>query len=324
MSDPTKNWGRKAVADARRLGEHAKFAVKGRPDPSAAIVLASSGRSGSTWLADILSALPGVQQIFEPFHPEASAVYRRLSGWDGDQGPVYLRAYLRPDEPQPEWHALLADVLSGRVRNYRSDYARTSYFPDRFLVKFIRANLMLGFIYENFRPAIIFLVRHPCAVVYSRLHRVRTPWHADVKHLLRQEKLVEDYLRPWLTQIEAETDLLGAHALWWAVESRVAMDDLSTRPHQFIYYEALVREPKVELNRILPALGYTDAQIPAKVLTQTSRVTTGGQTPTIAAWQRDFTPAEQSRILTWAERFDIPWYDDQPLPSAIRNQENDA
>ena len=61
-----------------------------------------------------------------------------------------------------------------------------------FLIKEIRANLMLGYLYDHFQPKIIYLVRHPCAVTYSRTFM--NNFGADVNDILSQEELTcKDY-----------------------------------------------------------------------------------------------------------------------------------
>lgn len=144
---------RQAFVEARLVGEYSKFALRGRPDPSTAIILAGSGRSGTTWLEEILCGLPGIQPIFEPLHPRFNLEVRRLTGIETRQlenQEAFLHAwYLAPDDEQPAWTALLENVLSGRLRNHWTDQERRTYFPDRYLVKEIRANLMLGYIYNS-------------------------------------------------------------------------------------------------------------------------------------------------------------------------------
>src|SRR5687767_9615304 len=63
------------------LGERLQYLVRDRPEPSEAIVVAGSARSGSTWLADLLCSVPGIQQIFEPL--------RELPRWLPVGAPAY-------------------------------------------------------------------------------------------------------------------------------------------------------------------------------------------------------------------------------------------
>jgi hypothetical protein len=139
--------------------------------------------------------------------------------------------------------------LTGRSRTYWTDTARTSFFPRRYLIKEVRVSLMLGYLHDQFHPRIAYLSRHPCAIVASR---IGLGWRLDLNNLLSQEELVEDHLSPWLARIErARSNPVATHAIWLAVENRVASQHLSTRPHSHAYYEHLM-EPEATFERSLP------------------------------------------------------------------------
>ena len=314
---------KRAWVEARRAGERFAFVRHGPPELSSTWLLASSGRSGSTWLGDMLAAAPGTQQIFEPLDPRNSEVYRRLMDWPGGLTPsAFKRQYLRPHAEAPEWAAFWEDVLRGRVRTYLTDYSRTSFFPNRFLVKVIRANMMLGFVAQRFGPRMIFLMRHPAAVVNSMFYRVKATWPADVRDLLSQEALVEDLLRPWVRELEQVRDGFEALAVWWAVENRVALDQLAGREHYLIFYEWLSLRPREEMAGLLRWLGMDEDAVPESLLYRYSRMTSVKQRQSqekdamrrLASWQRELTSEEQRIVLTWAERLEVPWYGADVLP----------
>jgi len=312
------HWMRQAYVEACLIGEHLKFGLSGRPRPASAILLTGPGRSGTTWITDVLCALPGVQQIFEPLFPLWNERVRQITGWD-KRDPYIRSIYLRPEEEYPEWEDLWRRIVTGKFRNYWTDYERTSWFPSRFLIKEVRANLMLGWLHRKFQPRIVYLLRHPCAVVYSRLVAPQ-PWHADVRDILRQEKLVEDHLKPWAAEIERETDRLDAHAVWWAVENLVALRQLQGIPHALLFYEDLVLHPHEVLENLLPWLGVE--HIPKKVfdlLPQPSRMSNHNLAyrdaqDRLSRWQTSLSVKEQKRILFWAERLGVDVYDMQPHP----------
>ncbi|RME81129.1 MAG: sulfotransferase [Caldilineae bacterium] len=310
---------KEAWAAARRSGEWIRFAWKGRPAPSDAVLIVGSGRSGTTWLMYILAAVPGMLEIFEPLNPRRVPEVDALTGWSADS--VISRSYyLRPGDDDPAWHDLLERILRGQVRNYWTDYTRSTFWPERFLIKLIRANLMLGYLYDHFQPAIVYIRRHPCAVVLSRLQR---GWQASVQDILRQEALVEDHLRPWLPEIEREADLLGAHAVWWAVENYVADHDLSTRPHCALCYEEMVLAPAETLARIcswldvpVPRDWQKRAQTPvphSRHLQANARIE-----ERLAAWRHKLSSEDQQRVLAWAQRLSLDTYDAEPLPHRLR------
>jgi len=309
--------GKRALVELALLGERLRFAAVGRPDPASAILIAGSGRSGTTWLLEIIARTRGVQPIFEPLYPTWSPTARRLTGHDGADRRYLSSHYLRPAGAHPEWKAFLGDALTGKVRSYWTDFQRTSLFPARFALKMIRANLMLGYIYDHFRPRIVYITRHPCAVTRAR---VKLGWTADVSDILRQGELVEDHLRQHVDAIAAERDALGTHAVWWAVENAVATRQLATRPHYRITYEDLCLRP-LEIARDLAK--WLDIRLPVRPgwITRESRLSRLKRVEIsveerLSAWKRQLDPEEQRRVLAWAERLGVSDYSDDVFPQA--------
>ncbi len=270
-------------------------------------------------MTNVLAAARGIQPIFEPLYPAYSRAARELAGWDA-RDPYIRGHYLRPAGVYPGWGPLLDRILTGRERNYWTDFERKSLFPNRFLIKLIRANLMLGYIAENFHPAIVYTVRHPCAVVRSRL---ALRWHAEVDDLLSQPELVQDHLAPFADAISRERDLLGAHAVWWAVENLVASRQLAERAHYRLVYEEAALRPIETARRLAEWL---DLELPRNLETITGRIsrvtrkkyarlTTAER---LSLWQKELSPDEQRRVLAWSQRLGLGDYDFDPLPISVR------
>ena len=228
--------------------------------------------------------------------------------------------YLRPDGHYPHWDHVLSRVLTGQSRTYWTDTARTSFFPKRYLIKETRASLMLGYLHDHFHPRIAYLSRHPCAVVASR---IGLGWQLDLNNLLSQEELIEDHLSPWIAHIErAKTNPVATHAIWLAVESRVAWHHLSTRPHCHAYYEHLLVEPEATLRSILSRLNLGMARIPEGRLKRNSRTTwreriakdPSEKDYALSNWKRRLSRDDQREVLDWAYRLGVTCYSDQSLP----------
>jgi hypothetical protein len=307
---------RSCVAMAGRSGELVKFAIRGRPGPETTIILAGSGRSGTTWVMDMLSSDTGIQPIYEPLNPVWIPEVRRITDWNRER--LLPRSfYLRPGVNNPAWKDFLFRVLTGQVRCGWTDVQRVSFFPNKFLVKFVRANLMLGFIYDEFHSKIVLVLRHPCAVVHSRL---ASGWHGNVEDILNQEELVEDHLHPWVSDIEKEKDYLGANAVWWAVETMVGIKQLSERPHHRAYYETLCVDPENYFPGIFSFLGIKeDLTIQDRVLhpSRSSRSKRATNDERLYAWMSDLSKEDQKRILDWANRLGIDDYSGSALPVRI-------
>jgi len=315
---------RKGFVEVNHTGEHLLRIVRHSFKASDAVILAGSGRSGTTWLGDLISAVSRAQQIFEPLAPDHNSIVRELTGWshppsDGS----YIRAYyLSEADASPGWNDLWLKILTGRYRTYWTDADRQFIFPDRYLVKEVWGNLMLGYVYKNFQPRIIHLVRHPCAVVASRM---AVPWYASVDDILNQEELVETYLRPWIGEIEKEKDLIGAHAVWWAVENMVAVKQLSSRPHQFLFYEETVTSPAKIGRQLSLWLGKGELNIDLnEIAKKPSRMTQQGKnkidpSKLLLQWKHSLSLEDQARIIRWAHLMGLDWYDLDPMPLTLQN-----
>jgi hypothetical protein len=304
---------RKAFVEVNHLGEFIQQVVRGSPKPSDAILLAGSGRSGTTWLEGLICKIAKAQPIFEPLWEPGNPLIRRLTGWGILENETNNRAfYLSEDNSSEDWKKFWLDILTGKYRTYWTDYERHYFFPKCYLIKEIRANMMLGFIYKNFKPRIVLLVRHPCAVIASRL---KVSWYANVKDILQQEELVENHLRPWVHLIEKEKDLVGAHAVWWAVENMIAIQQLSSYPHQLMFYEETVTQTNKVTNQLTEWLGGRELLHKVeKIARRPSRTTDRKQRQFVVeqllyGWQNTLSSEDQRRIIHWARVLGIEWYD---------------
>lgn len=165
-------------------------------------------------------------------------------------------------------------------------------------------------------------MRHPCAVVHSRLN-LQTPWHANVKDILSQEDLVEDFLHEWVGDIEKEKDLLGAHAVWWAVENFVALHELSSRAHMRVYYESAVLHPGQVADEVLNWLNLDHSVHKTLQAASAYSRMTRSESVNIPKedhfweWRKKMSNVDQNRILTWVQKLGIPDYSHHVLPNSM-------
>lgn len=223
MRDRARNGAWKTALE--RLGGALRLDLGG--DHRDAVVLAGSGRSGTTWLADMICHSGGYRLIFEPFE---------------------RRQYLRPGDDREEFLDPAQDILSGKVRSLWSDRFRGGLVFRRRLVKDIRANLMLGWIKAAFpETPVILLLRHPCAVAASRM---RLGWRDNLEETMRQKDLVEDFLAPFEAEIRAAKTPFERHVFLWCIDNYVPLMQLAPDDAHLVFYEDLREDPADELRRI--------------------------------------------------------------------------
>jgi len=280
-------------------------------EPNEAIVIAGSGRSGTTWIQNSLAEILRYQPIFEPLNPNFVNEAKLLLGVEQGGEPVVYSPYLRANGLYPEWDTLLTQALTGNIRNYWTEKKRYTLLPKGYITKFIRANFMLGYISNNYNPKIIFVMRHPCAVIFSRM---RLNWQANKSNLFYQPEIIEDYLRPYLSDIENENDPVGIHAIWWALEQLIALDELKKQNYFFTHYEDILLSNKQKLDEIIHWIGKNNQH---KYFTQRQEISISDDIENktrITQWVSGLNSDQKDKILWWANRFDINHYSNQIYP----------
>jgi hypothetical protein len=141
------------------------------------------------------------------------------------------------------------------VRQYRN--CRKWRERPRIIVKCIRANLMLAWIAERFHAKIVLLVRHPGAVVESKLRLGGISWDpAQMLDTYRRDERLQE-LRGGLYWDLLHGDLTPAQALalLWCIENQVPMAESTANGYLVVHYEDLVDQGPPVWDRISRFLG---------------------------------------------------------------------
>jgi Sulfotransferase family len=144
-------------------------------------------------------------------------------------------------------------VLTGRLRDPWTDRFNGRIVARRRLIKDIRANLLLGWMRAHFPGMpIILLLRHPCAVVASRLD---LGWKDNLSDTMEQKELVEDYLLPMEAEIRAAKDAFERHLFLWCIDNYIPLKQLGPQDVHLAFYENLLACPQAELMSLFSFLG---------------------------------------------------------------------
>jgi hypothetical protein len=208
------------------------------------VLLAGSGRSGTSWVPDVLNHDNRYRYIYEPFHSIHVPIAR---DW-------LPRQYMRPDDTDPQRFAVAETIFSGRLRNgYADAYNRCIIVKQR-LIKDTRLQLALKWVHTRFpEMPLIYLMRHPCAVVNSRMQLQR---NSDLqKHFLSQPLLMADHLAKFRDAMLAAADDFERHVYIWCIENYVPFRQLAAGDVHLVFYEHVCTDPRAELERLRAFVG---------------------------------------------------------------------
>lgn len=269
-------------------------------DTRQSIMVVGTGRSGTTWVTDLIASQISCRVLFEPFHSKRVEDFRQFS---------YFQ-YMRPGEHNPELWAYCHRVFSGDVRHRWIDRQVETICPDYRLVKEIRANLFLRWLHIRFPEVpLLFVMRHPCAVVLSRL---QLGWWTDqdIEPFLSQPKLVDDFLADKMEVVSRAKTAEEKHAIVWCISNLVPIRQFPSNQLNVIFYENLCSQPEQEVPKIFQRIGhqYEDAilaavKLPSYTAVRTSAIVTGEDT--VTRWKRELTPTQIGNILSVVEDFEL-------------------
>lgn len=256
------------------------------------VFLAGSGRSGTTWLSDLINHRGEYRLIFEPFYPQRVGLC----------GSFNLRQYLRANDDRVEFLAPAREILSGRIRSLWTDRSRGLRVFHRRLVKDIRANLFLYWMHAHFpEMPIILLLRHPCAVAESRL---ALGWRDNLDEILTQKELLEDFLEPFEAEIRNARTPFERHVFLWCIENYVPLMQFGPGEVHVSFYENLRLRPEEELRRLFAFLGEEfDTEILRKA--DHPSALSRGIVPPVGAWRRSLGGGQVRRAMEILDPFGL-------------------
>lgn len=296
------------------------------------IIIAGSGRSGTTWILDVLAEANGLRTIFEPLHPQAvsGAKYYADRFIDRDVEDEVLRQFMdrvfagelknwwtnyrvRQDLLVPSFRDLSgfnkAKIFLDRYRQAYVSYNRYRHNSSgRIMVKFIRANLMMGWLEKNYACRSALVVRHPGAVVASKL-RLGWPFEQSLARHTGDHALIEKYLYNYMTFLEKSLSPLEAHTAIWCIQNVIPLLEFNGSAKPVIFYERLVEGGVSEWAELVKQLGlekspsYGSVEKPSQ---QACRKEIDKNS--LRAWQKHFTSTQLDKIQSVLDVFGVTVY----------------
>jgi len=280
------------------------------------ILVAGWARSGTTWLAEVLSSIPKSAILFEPLHtervPEAAAA--------GFPVPTVLS----PGEGTAAQKQFMKRVLQGRVLNWWTCSCTPlgrAMRPKLWIVKEIQINYLIEWIFGTFplRRAVL-VVRHPCATIASRIAQgwAPDPTQVRVKNTAARRRF--PHLEALCRDIDDPYEALAAR---WCLMNYVPLS-LDPRPFHVVAYESLATRGASDL---APMFTNWELEMPAAIEQSLGRAS--GTTKAAAAsskkhgqsihqWTKSLTREQVARILRVVRDFGMDFYTTDPEPDYAR------
>jgi hypothetical protein len=169
---------------------------------------------------------------------------------------------------------------------------------------------------------LVFVLRHPCAVVASRLS-LGWATDEDLDPLLAQPALAEDFLLEHMPLIAGARRPEEKHAVIWCVTNLVPLSQFPSDELALFFYEDLCLQPGREIPRLFRALGHPlgEAGIPTDRPSMVTRRGPRGSRSRIDGWRSELTAAQIDAVLGVVRRFkldDLYGEGSTPLPGAQR------
>ncbi|NET30795.1 MAG: sulfotransferase [Cyanothece sp. SIO1E1] len=214
------------------------------------VFLAGTGRSGTTWLSNIINSKKRYRYIFEPFNPHAVSLCNNFNS----------KQYIRADCQNSLFYEPVKQILSGSFRNKWSDRYCQNILSKRRLIKSVRANLFLKWLHDNFpNLPIILIIRNPIAVANSR---AKLDWGTSLGKYLCQDDLMQDYLAPFQNELQQaqkyyqkNKNIFENSIFTWCIEHYVPLKQFQYGEIKIVFYEEILGNPEPEIRSLMSFIG---------------------------------------------------------------------
>lgn len=282
------------------------------------IFIFSTRRSGSTRLLELIHSQQGIKYSDQPFDLGHYNPYKNrlpqfqdtkfihLNSYEGHVVKSYINKILNDEiQVDPSWNL------------FRGDY---NLFTNRYVVKILNANALIGWFSNNFDVQIIYLIRHPIPTALSIIKR---NWNSAVDAYLNNEYYKKNYLNDdqivFAKKIKKNGTELQIYVLEWCLENLVPLRLLKQYDKQWIIlsYEELIINYELVINLLCEKLCLEDKEKMLRMEYKPSHTTVGESIDQIQErkkwlmlkrWKNKLSDDEEEENMKILEMFAIDAY----------------
>ena len=285
------------------------------------VFLAGTSRSGTTWMSNVINYNNQYRYMFEPFYEQKVDICKHFKS----------KQYLRPSNRNDAYFNPTQKILCGKVKAEWVDRFNEKVFSSKRLIKSIRANLFLRWLYINFpNLPIILLLRHPLAVAASK---VKFGWKRSLSPYLEQNELIHDFLYPFCSELKKSEeryqiteDSFENHIFSWCIENYVPLKQFSMNEVCIIFYENTCVHPELESQKIFSYLNKSydekvleNIKLPSQMSRKDSSIITGDSL--VSSWKKHLTDQEVERATEILNMFGLDKLYSRGLMPHVENLE---
>lgn len=181
-------------------------------------------RTGTTWVSQTIAVSTKSKLVHEPFnwkkYPERS---------------YYHMKYLPKESGDLEFIKIVNNSIKARS-------GLLKFLDTKILIKDVHCCICVEYLWEVFKPLIIFVIRHPCAMANS-WNNLNYEVTSRLEILLAQDILVEKYLEGFIKHLRKSDDYFFQIGAYWGA-SYYIMDQISSAymDWQWVTHESLCYE----------------------------------------------------------------------------------
>lgn len=188
------------------------------------IIVVGTGRSGTSWLSEIIATKPRYRMLFEPEHELQT-----------QEGHLICDKFITEEsvtyEQKAYYHKIFSNKIDsdwiGQISNRKFKMHLWPIIPKKYVIKFVRCNLSAKYMNDSFGIPVIHIIRHPYAVIFSQ-QRVKFPWLTDLRNFTNQDQLVRLVME--VSGIDLRNldmfNNIELLALRWAIENSIPLEVL--------------------------------------------------------------------------------------------------
>lgn len=304
------------------------------------ILVVGSPRSGTTWLMDILAALPDYTYTFEPLNPIWSPGCFEVG--------FSSRTFIETDKSWPEGEDYLKKIFTGNISDipikdslilslitgFSIRNTMRQLFGNKLIVKSVNMNRMLPWIAKKFQlRKIFFIIRHPCAVIASQLktglcgYRSSNYPYKDIfptqKNILDEASKITEFDNKLHNILKKKIKIEEILAISWCLDNYIPLSYKKPNKWSFIFYEKLVKDGEKEIINIFNEIGehkipdeaFYKLKKPSVVVVKKEKKFIKKPIEQLSKWKKTLSKTQIENILKIVSEFGLGFYSDEIEPN---------